>query len=116
MRYSGQKMISSETIQQLREETPGVKNRIHLNNAGAALMPSPVIKAIHDHIELEAQIGGYEAAAAKQNRNRGILHRACADAECPTPSNSLYGQRHRLLQPGFVFHPFSKGRYHSHYE
>lgn len=38
--------------------------RIHLNNAGAALMPQPVIAAITDHIELEAHLGGYEAADA----------------------------------------------------
>lgn len=45
-----------------RDETPGCTYRNHLNNAGAALMPEPVIRAIEDHITLESQIGGYEAA------------------------------------------------------
>jgi selenocysteine lyase/cysteine desulfurase len=45
-----------------RQETPGCANRNHLNNAGAALMPAPVIRAIEDHLTLEAHIGGYEAA------------------------------------------------------
>ena len=54
-------------IHQLRSETPGCRERIHLNNAGAALMPEPVVRAIHDHITLESRIGGYEAAEARQD-------------------------------------------------
>jgi selenocysteine lyase/cysteine desulfurase len=38
--------------------------RIHLNNAGAALMPRPVVDAVTAHLELEVQVGGYEAADA----------------------------------------------------
>jgi selenocysteine lyase/cysteine desulfurase len=38
--------------------------RIHLNNAGAGLMPDPVAASIHDHLRLETMLGGYEAADA----------------------------------------------------
>ena len=48
-----------------RADTPGCAHRNHLNNAGAALMPQPVIDAIVDHVRLEAEIGGYEAADAR---------------------------------------------------
>jgi selenocysteine lyase/cysteine desulfurase len=40
--------------------------RIHLNNAGASLMPKPVVDAMTGHIELEVRLGGYEARDAAQ--------------------------------------------------
>lgn len=49
-------------IEQLRADTPGVEQLIHFNNAGAALMPTPVIEVMTRHIQLEASLGGYEAA------------------------------------------------------
>jgi len=51
-------------IERLRSETPGIQHRIHFNNAGAALMPQPVIDAFQQHLQLEIEIGGYEAEAA----------------------------------------------------
>lgn len=51
-------------IDALRDDTPGCTSRIHLNNAGAALMPQPVIDRIKSYIDLEAETGGYEAQAA----------------------------------------------------
>ncbi len=51
-------------IEKLRAETPGVEHRVHLNNAGAGLMPEPVLRAMTDHLELESLIGGYEAEEA----------------------------------------------------
>lgn len=56
--------IADEDVAAWRRVTPGCVKRTHLNNAGAALMPQPVIDAITGHIALESQIGGYEAAAA----------------------------------------------------
>lgn len=46
-----------------RADTPAVAHGlVHLNNAGAALMPQPVLEALQDHLRLEALLGGYEAA------------------------------------------------------
>jgi selenocysteine lyase/cysteine desulfurase len=53
-------------LERWRADTPGVAHRIHLNNAGAALMPRPVIEAMTSHLDLEAEIGGYEAAHQRE--------------------------------------------------
>lgn len=54
-------------VEQVRNDTPACKERIHLNNAGAALMPKQVVATLQNHINLEAQIGGYEAAEECHN-------------------------------------------------
>lgn len=53
-------------IEALRADTPGTNTVLHFNNAGASLMPQPVLSAMTEHLELEATIGGYEAAKEAQ--------------------------------------------------
>ncbi|KPU54060.1 aminotransferase class-V family protein [Pseudomonas fluorescens] len=65
-------------IEQLRADTPAVAQLIHFNNAGAALMPTPVIEVMTRHIQLEASLGGYEAAgqqSAELENVYGVLGR-----------------------------------------
>ena len=58
-------IFTTDEVQKFRNETSGTRNVIHLNNAGAGLMPDVVTRAQLDHIRLESEIGGYEAAEFK---------------------------------------------------
>jgi selenocysteine lyase/cysteine desulfurase len=53
-----------ERLAAWRADTPGCAHGAHLNNAGAGLMPAPVMAAIQAHLERESLGGGYEAADA----------------------------------------------------
>ena len=55
-------MTEAALVARWRADTPGVAHRIHLNNAGAGLLPASVLSAMTDHLRLEARVGGYEAA------------------------------------------------------
>ena len=58
--------ITETLLEKWREHTPGVRRRIHLNNAGASLMPDTVVRAITRYLEREAEEGGYELAAQQR--------------------------------------------------
>lgn len=69
-------------IHKARQETPGCQNVLHFNNAGAALMPQPVIEAVNAHFLLEAQQGGYEAAALAEQQIQNFYHAASRLIHC----------------------------------
>ena len=96
-------------LDRARRETPGTAKVTHLNNAGAALMPRPVIAALVDHIELEGRIGGYEAAereAARVEHCYDALARLlnCARGEIAVVENAT-----RAWDMAFYALPFRAG-------
>jgi selenocysteine lyase/cysteine desulfurase len=49
-------------LAQWREDTPGCAQRVHLNNAGAGLMPRSILDTITAHLQRESVLGGYESS------------------------------------------------------
>ena len=82
-------LTSSPAVDQWRAETPGCAHRNHLNNAGAALMPQPVIDAITEHIELESEIGGYEAEDARAEAIEAVYSEIGALVQAPARNMAI---------------------------
>ena len=65
-------------VARVRADTPGCRDIVHLNNAGAALPPRVVVNTVIEHLELEARIGGYAAADAMATRTAAIYESVAA--------------------------------------
>jgi selenocysteine lyase/cysteine desulfurase len=61
-----------------RADTPSCAHLVHLNNAGAALVPRAVQDTVNRHLELELEIGGYEAGELERPAIRAS-YQAVAD-------------------------------------
>lgn len=61
-------------LAKLREETPATGHLLHLNNAGAALTPQPVMRAILDYLHLEQEVGAYEAQERTLEKSENFYH------------------------------------------
>ncbi len=64
--------FTDDEIAAARAVTPGCRQVIHLNHAGASLPPQAVIEAQIDHLRAEAAFGGYEAAADALDRRNAV--------------------------------------------
>ena len=71
-------MAQSKELSEWRRDTPASARRLHLNNAGASLMPTPVADAVMGQLALEQEIGGYEAADQAADRIAEVYRRVAA--------------------------------------
>ncbi len=74
--------IESLDINLLRLQTPGCQHVLHFNNAGASLMPQPVIDAVNQHFAREIKWGGYEAAAMAYSKVKNFYNAASVLIGC----------------------------------
>jgi cysteine desulfurase/selenocysteine lyase len=65
-----------------REDTPGCSDVLHFNNAGASLMPQPVLNSVVDYLKLESMTGGYEAAELSHEKLAAVYDSAARLINC----------------------------------
>lgn len=81
--------FSADEIRRFRDDTVGTRHVVHLNNAGAGLMPDVVTKVQLDHLSLESRIGGYEAAALQAEAIKAFYQQCALLLNCK-PSNIAF--------------------------
>jgi selenocysteine lyase/cysteine desulfurase len=96
-------------IARARAETPGTANVLHFNNAGSSLMPQRVLDVTVDYLNLEAQIGGYEAA----DRQEALIEQFYIDAaemlNCDPDEIAFIENATRAWDMAFYAIPFQLG-------
>ena len=92
-----------------RRETPGCEKVLHLNNAGASLMPEPVLNSIINHLQLEAAIGGYEAKNQALAAVEHIYDAAARLINCSPGEIAFIENATRAWDMAFYAIPFKAG-------
>ena len=100
---------STFDLARARRETPGCEKVMHFNNAGAALMPQPVLDAVVNHLQLEAAIGGYEAKKNELEATERVYAAAARLINCTPHEIAFIENATRAWDMAFYSIPFQSG-------
>jgi selenocysteine lyase/cysteine desulfurase len=96
-------------ILRARQDTPGCEQVLHFNNAGAALMPKQVLDAVTGHLQLEAEIGGYEAAESADDQVEHVYDAVGQLVGCGRDEIAIIENATRAWDMAFYSLPFQSG-------
>jgi selenocysteine lyase/cysteine desulfurase len=96
-------------IDHLRADTAGCQNTIFLNNAGASLQPRPVVARVIEHLQLEEQIGGYEAADRVADELEALYGSVARLLHCTPEEIALHENATRAWEMAFYSLRFAPG-------
>ncbi len=96
-------------VESARNDTPGVDEVVHLNNAGAALPPTQVLDTMIEHLRREAKIGGYEAAAEATARIEDVYSSLAALISAEPSQIAVIENATRAWDMAVYGYPFEPG-------
>jgi selenocysteine lyase/cysteine desulfurase len=102
-------LFSAEDVARFRSDTPGCAHVVHFNHSGSSLMPRPVVDAVIDHTNLEAEIGGYEAEDAVNQRFLGVYESVARLLNASPGEIALVENATRAWDMAFYAIPFAPG-------
>jgi cysteine desulfurase / selenocysteine lyase len=101
--------FSEADLSRARRDTPGCDEVLHFNNAGASLMPRPVLDATVSHLRLEARIGGYEAAGRSRESIERVYDASAALIGCNRGEIAVVENATRAWDMAFYSIPLGPG-------
>ena len=96
-------------IARLRAETAGCEHSVFFNNAGASLQPRPVVARVIEHLRLEEQVGGYEAADRVAPELEGLYGSVARLLHCAPEEIALQENATRAWEMAFYSLHFAAG-------
>ena len=96
-------------IDRIRLDTPSCSKLIHFNNAGCALAPQIVTDSTILHLQLEQEIGGYEAAVKANDNTLGFYSGLATLLNCEPQDVAFVENASRAWQLALYSIPWQQG-------